>query len=251
MSKILEGKIALVTGASRGIGRAIAKRLAADGAWVGVHYGRSEAEGRALLAEIEAEGGRAFLLQADLAKGEVAAAQLFKQFDREVSEAGLDILVNNAGVANFSAFDATDEATFDALFDVNVKGLFFVTQRALPRLKDGGRIINLSSVVARTHFAGIPAYAATKGAVNTLTTHLAVELGARNITVNAIAPGATQTDMSSWLDSSEGQKNALAIQALQRVGQPEDIARAVAFLAGPDGAWVTGQVIETAGGTKL
>lgn len=251
MTKILEGQIALVTGASRGIGRAIAKRLAADGAFVGVHYGRSEKEARSAVEEIRADGGRAFLLQADLAQGEVAAAQLFRQFDKETAGAKLNILVNNAGVANFAAFDATDEATFDALFDVNVKGLFFVTQRALPRLADGGRIVNLSSVVARTHFPGIPAYSATKGAVNTLTTHLAVELGPRNITVNAIAPGATETEMSAWLQTEQGQQTALSIQALQRVGQPEDIARAVAFLAGPDGAWVTGQVIETTGGTKL
>jgi len=163
MSRPLEGQIALVTGASRGIGRAIAKRLAEDGARVAAHYGRSDAEARSLVQEITRDGGQAFALQADLRQGEIAAARLFQQFDRETGGAKLNILVNNAGVANYAAFDATDEATFDALFDINVKALFFVTQRALPRLAEGGRVVNLSSVVARTHFPGIPAYSALRG----------------------------------------------------------------------------------------
>ena len=252
MAGVLDGKTALVTGASRGIGRAIAARLAQDGATVAVHYGRSRAEAESLVGEIESAGGRAFPLPADLAGPSSEIRRLFERLDIELGGAPLDILVNNAGIADRAEFADTDEATYDRLFQVNVKALFFITQQALRRLADGGRVINISSVVARTHFAGIPAYSATKAAVNTLTTHLAVELGERAITVNAIAPGLIDTDMNAaWFRSDEGRAVAHGIQALKRVGQPDDIASAVAFLAGPDGGWVTGQVIETTGGTKL
>jgi NAD(P)-dependent dehydrogenase (short-subunit alcohol dehydrogenase family) len=249
----ISGKTALVTGASRGIGRAIAERLARDGATVAVHYGQSDAAAREVAAAITSAGGTAFAVQGDV-RTLYGVKALFTAVDDELSSRGLsgiDILVNNAGVASYEGFAETTEATFDDLFDTNVKGLFFVGQQALPRLKDDGRIINISSVVARTYFAGIPAYSATKGAVNTLTKHWAAELGARGITVNAVAPGAIETDMSAWLKSEEGAQNAFAIQALKRVGQPNDIASVVAFLAGPDGAWVSGEIIEAAGGSKL
>lgn len=249
----ISDKIALVTGASRGIGRAIAERLATDGATVAVHYGNSADAARDVVAGIEAKGGKAFAVQGDVSTG-AGVAGLFAALDAALADrglSGLDILVNNAGVASYDSFEQTTEAGFDALFDTNVKGLFFVSQTALPRLRDNGRIINISSIVARTYFAGIPAYSATKGAVNTLTKHWAAELGARGITVNAVAPGAIDTDMSAWLRSEEGAQNAFAIQALKRVGQPNDIASVVAFLAGPDGAWVSGEIIEAAGGSKL
>ena len=250
---ILKNKLALVTGASRGIGRAIATRLAADGAVVAVHYGNSAAEAEAAVTAIVEAGGQAFAIQGDV-RTVAGVDTLFQALDAGLASrglSGLDILVNNAGIATFEGFAETTEATFDDAFDTNVKGLYFVTQRGLTRLRDGGRIINLSSVVARTAFAGVPAYSATKGAVNTLTVYLAAELGVRGITVNAVAPGAIDTDMSAWLRSDEGRDNAHAMQAIKRIGQPEDIAAAVAFLARPDAAWVTGQIIETSGGTKL
>jgi len=249
----LSGKIALVTGASRGLGRATAERLAADGATVAVHYGRNAEAAAEVVSAITGAGGQAFAISGDVRQ--VAGVEaLFRSLDDELAArglSGLDILVNNAGVATGAAFAETSEAVFDENFDTNVKGLFFVTQHALARLRDGGRIINISSAVARTHFDGILAYSATKGAVNTLTKHLAVELGSRAITVNAVAPGAIETDMNPWLQSDDGRAMVTNIQALKRVGQPQDIASVVAFLAGPDAGWVTGEIIEASGGTKL
>jgi len=248
----LQGDAALVTGASRGIGRATAKRLARDGAFVLAHYGSSEAEARSLVAEIEAEGGKAVALQADL-RVPSAIAALFEAADQELAQRGLSlgVVVNNAGVAIFASLEDTTEAVLDEQIAVNVKAAFLVAQAAAKRLGDGGRIINLSSVVARAYLPAIPAYAATKGFTDTLTLHLAGELGPRGIRVNAVAPGAIDTDMSAWLRSSEGEATARSIQALQRVGRPEDIADAIAMLAGPDARWVTGRVLEVSGGTKL
>ncbi len=160
-------------------------------------------------------------------------------------------MVNNAGVAPYAAFDSTTEEEFDRLSNVNMRSLFFVTQKLLPKIPDGGRIINISSAVTRTFFDGIPAYSASKGFVDVLTLHLAASLGARGITVNAVAPGAIDTRMSAWIHAPGGTETLNQVQALPGIGQPEQIAGVAAFLAGPDGAWTTGQVVDASGGTKL
>jgi NAD(P)-dependent dehydrogenase (short-subunit alcohol dehydrogenase family) len=246
MNLPLQGKIALVTGASRGIGAAIAERLAADGAELVLHYGAGAGEAEAVATRIRASGGKARTVQADLA-GVDGPRQLFERLDAP----RIDILVNNAGVAPFASVEATDEATFDRLINVNVRSLFFVTQKALERMPQGGRIIHIGSAVTRVAFPGIPAYAATKGFVDVLTIQLAAVLGARGITVNTVAPGAIDTRMSAWIREPGGTETVAAIQALPGVGQPEHVAGAVAFLAGPDGRWTTGHVLDVSGGTKL
>ncbi len=242
----LQGQVALITGASRGIGAAIARRLAADGAELLLHYGSGKAEAQALAAEIEAGGGRALTVQADLAQAD-GPRQLFAA----LKAPRIDILVNNAGVAPFAAIEQTDEALFDQLANVNMRSLFFVTQHALARMPDGSRIVNLSSAVSRTYFAGIPAYSATKGFVDVLTLQLAGTLGSRRITVNAVAPGAIDTRMSAWIHQPGGSDALKQLQALPGIGQPEQVAGVVSFLVGPDGAWTTGQVVDVSGGTKL
>jgi NAD(P)-dependent dehydrogenase (short-subunit alcohol dehydrogenase family) len=246
MSRPLNQKTALVTGASRGIGAAIALRLARDGAHVILHYGQGAAEANVIAAQIEAGGGRATTVQADLAAAD-GAERLFAA----LPVAQIDILVNNAGVAPFVPFEQTDAATFDQLANVNMRSLFFVTQKALPLMPDGGRVVNVSSAVTRTYFPGIPAYSATKGFVDVLTLQLAGALAARNITVNAVAPGAIDTRMSAWIHQPGGSDMLAQVQALPGIGQPEHVAGVVSFLVGPDGAWTTGQVIDASGGTKL
>lgn len=251
----MKAKVALVTGASRGIGRAVALRLARDGALVAVHYGSNRAAAEEVVAEIERSGGSAFALSADMASVADIEA-LYKALDAELArrtgETGFDILVNNAGIAPRGTIEETSQHTFDLLFSVNVRGPFFMIQNALPRLRDGGRIINISSCVTRLAFPEIAAYSATKGAINVLTLLLAAQLGARGITVNAVAPGPTDTDMSaSWLGTPEGRASVIQTTALGRVGTPEDIAAAVAMLVSPESGWVTGQCIEASGGIRL
>ncbi|WP_260483783.1 SDR family NAD(P)-dependent oxidoreductase [Sphingomicrobium flavum] len=250
MTKLFEGKIALVTGASRGIGNASARRLAADGAHVLVHYGSSRDEAERLVRDIKDEGGSAEAIQADLSSA-AGVESLVSQVKDRLGGKPLDILFNNAGIAEFVEFDATDAATLDRQYAVNVRAPFLLTQGLLDVLADGASVLVTSSIVAKTYFDGIPAYSITKGAVDTLVRHLAALLGPRNIRVNAVAPGAIDTDMSAWLRSDEGAANAKSIQALQRVGKPEDIAGVAAFLASNDAGWVTGQVIDASGGSKL
>jgi 3-oxoacyl-[acyl-carrier protein] reductase len=247
----LTGRTALVTGASRGIGRAIAERLAADGALVAVHYGSNESAAKETVAAIEKEGGQAFAVRADLAETAELDA-LFAGLQDGLAGRPLDILVNNAAVIDYSATieGATPEA-FDRLFAVNVRAPLFVIQRALPLMPDGGRIVNVSSGV--TWFA-IPevVYGMSKGALNVLTRSLAQTQGRRGVTVNTVSPGITETDMNGWLtESPEAARQVAGMIALGRHGQPAEIADAVAFFASDDGRWVTGQTLEVNGGLLL
>jgi 3-oxoacyl-[acyl-carrier protein] reductase len=253
MSK-LANKTALVTGASRGIGRAIAERLAADGALVALHYKASKASAEATLAAIDASGGRGFLVQADLGSPDGAAelaAALTSGLIRRTGSSKLDILVNNAGIGKRASIEGISEADFDAILQVNLKSPFFLTQRLLTHIADGGRIINISSMGTRAAYPDMAAYAPAKAGLEALTRLLAVHLGSRGITVNAVLPGATATDMNKGARDPVTSKEIARSIALGRVGQPEDIAGIVAFLASDDGRWVTGQSIDASGGQRL
>jgi 3-oxoacyl-[acyl-carrier protein] reductase len=242
----LTGKTALVTGASRGIGRAIAQRLAADGALVAVHYGSNDTAARETVVAIEQAGGQAFAVRAELGRpGGVET--LFA----ELGDQPLDILVNNAAIGAPIPIEKTTPELFERVFAVNVQAPFFIIQRALPLLRDGGRIINISSSAARIAMPEI-AYAMTKGAVDVLGRSLANTVGDRGITVNTVAPGVTETDMNAWLrDLPQAKAGVAGATALGRIGQPEDIADVVAFLASDQARWVTGQLIEATGGIFL
>ena len=254
MARPLEGKIALVTGASRGIGRAIAERLAADGALVAVHYGQNRAAADEVVSSIAAQGGKAFAVQADLAAKD-GVTSLFKALDTELKArtgaTRLDILVNNAGIARPGNLADTTEAVFDETFNVNVRSLFFATQEAAKRLNDGGRIVNISSGVVRTPITDYIAYSASKAPLDNLVKALAAELGPRSITVNAVAPGVIETDMTAFVKDPAAAETVKGKQALKRIGQGEDIADVVGFLASLESRWVTGQVIEASGGSGL
>jgi NAD(P)-dependent dehydrogenase (short-subunit alcohol dehydrogenase family) len=246
----LSNKIALVTGASRGLGRAAAARLAEARARVIVHYSASRDAAESLAAEIRNKGG-----QADLVGGDLSApdgAHKLAEAIRGLGVERLDILVNNAGIGTFSPIDEQSVEEFDRLFAVNVRSPYFLVQQLLPLLKEGSSVIFLSSVVARVAFEGTSAYSATKGAIEVITRNLAAELGPRGIRVNAIAPGAIETDMAeSFLGTEEGREWVKSAQALKRIGQPDDIADAVLFLASNDSRWVDGRSIEVSGGTRL
>jgi 3-oxoacyl-[acyl-carrier protein] reductase len=245
-------KTALVTGASRGIGRAIAQRLAADGALVAVHYGTNGEAAAETVATIQADGGRAFPVRAELGTaGDVDA--LFEGLAAGLAGQRLDILVNNAAVTTQqgSIEQATPEL-FDRLFAVNVRAPFFIIQRALPLMRDGGRIINISSADTRIAIGFELAYSMTKGAVNVLGRTLAHEVGSRGITVNTVAPGITDTGKLGWLlDNPEAMARTASAAALDRIGRPADIAAVVSFLASEDGGWVTGHLLDASGGTFL
>ncbi|MFF8591846.1 SDR family oxidoreductase [Streptomyces sp. NPDC015220] len=254
--RTLAGRTALVTGGSRGIGRAVAERLGSAGAVVAVHYGRDAAAADQVVAAIRAEGGTAFPVHAELG-GPGDVETLWESYDRQILEhsddAGLDILVNNAGITPRGEIEETTAEAFDEAVAVNMRAPFFLTQQGLKRLRDGGRIINVSSGATRIALTDIIAYAMTKGAVDAFTLTLAKALGARGITVNAVAPGIIDTDMNAaWLRGNEAaEKSAAGLSALGRVGRPEDVADVVAFLASDDARWVTGQVIDATGGSQL
>ncbi|MEC0179990.1 SDR family oxidoreductase [Paenibacillus peoriae] len=254
MSK-LEGKIALVTGASRGIGRSIALRLAQEGAVVAVHYGRRQHEAEEVVHKIEQSGGNAFTIGADISTLDGIHdlyASLDEALEERTGDHRLDILVNNAGIGQIVTLEETTEASFDEVMNINVKALLFVTQQALPRLRDGGRIINISSFVTRVASPSVFAYSMSKGAVDTLTRVLALQLGSRNITVNAIQPGIINTEMNdSTLKDPDGQKFAAGLSTFKRWGEPNDVADIAAFLASSDSRWVTSQLIDASGGSHL
>lgn len=230
-------------------------RLAAEGALVVVHYGTRQDAAEETVAMIEEAGGTAFAVGAELDSLD-GVNRLLRILDEELIRwTGInqfDILVNNAGIGTSSSFEQTSEEDFDQLFAVNVKAPFFLVQQSLGRLRDGGRIINISSGVTRIAYPHIMAYNLTKGALNTFTLHLAQLLGPRGITVNAVMPGITDTDVNAaWLHTPDGHKFAVEMSALGRVGEPSDIADIVAFTASPDGRWITGQMIDATGGSHL
>ncbi|MFD9482792.1 SDR family oxidoreductase [Streptomyces sp. NPDC059991] len=245
----LTGRTALVTGGSRGIGRGIAERLGRDGARVAVHYGSNAAAAEETVAAIEAAGGSAFALGQELGVPGDAEA-LWAAFDRHAD--GVDILVNNAGIGTARAFGEIEEAEYERLFAVNTKAPFFLARLGLERMRDGGRIVSISSGVSRSALLpDLMAYAMTKAALDVLTRDLARVVGSRGITVNSVAPGIVDTDVNAeWLRASdEAWAGAAAMSALGRVGTPADIADVVAFLASENGRWVTGQWVDATGGS--
>jgi 3-oxoacyl-[acyl-carrier protein] reductase len=249
----LNGKKALVTGASRGIGRAIAERLARDGALVAVHYGTREADAQAVVESIERGGGKAFAIATEFGVDgiEPEVDALFRDLDHELGDARLDILVNNAGILDGTPIEQVTPESFDRSFAINVRAPFFVLQRALPRLPDGGRVINISSAVTRIASPFVH-YAMGKGAIDVLSRTLAQQLGPRGITVNTVTAGVVDTDMGAWVDSAPDLRAQVSSTvALGRIGQAGDIADVVAFLASDDARWITGQSIEASGGQWL
>jgi 3-oxoacyl-[acyl-carrier protein] reductase len=252
----LQNKTALVTGASRGIGRATAVALAEAGAHVLVHYGRSKQEAEYLVAEIQKKGGHADAIPADLASPE-GAALLAKQV-RAIAGDRLDVLVLNAGISKAARIADYTAEIFDSLFATNVRGPFFLVQQLLPVLGNGSSIIAISSIGARAVVGtsalenpSILAYASTKGALETLVKNWAAILGPSGIRVNAVAPGVIDTDMSNFTKTEAGREVALGMQALKRIGKPEDVADVVAFLASDAARWITGASIPVDGGSKL
>ncbi|MGR8962468.1 SDR family oxidoreductase [Rhizobium leguminosarum] len=239
------GKVALVTGASRGIGAAVARRLAKDGFTVVINYSGNAAPAEELAQEIEQAGGKALTAKADVSDAEA----VHRMFDAaEAAFGGVDVLINNAGIMMLSSLAEADDANFDRQIGVNLKGTFNTLREAAKRLRDGGRVVNFSTSVVGLKLETYGVYAATKAAVETLTAIMAKEMRGRNITVNAIAPGPVATDLFLNGKSDELIARMAKMNPLERLGTPEDIAAAVAFLAGPDGGWINGQTLRANGG---
>jgi 3-oxoacyl-[acyl-carrier protein] reductase len=238
-------KVAIVTGASGGIGAAVSERLAQDGFTVVVNYAGKAEPAEALVRKIEAAGGKAVAHQADIGDAE-AVRKMFEA--AETAFGGVDVLINNAGIMKLASIADSDDALFDSQINVNLKGTFNTLREAAKRLRDGGRIVNFSSSVTTLLQPTYGVYAATKAAVEAMTSILTKELRGRNITVNSIAPGPTATKL--FLDGKPQSviDHLAKLAPLERLGQPEDIAAAVAFLVGPDGAWINGQTLRANGG---
>ncbi|KYF54720.1 short-chain dehydrogenase [Sorangium cellulosum] len=256
MSTSKRNRVALITGGSRGLGKSMALHLADHGVGVVITYRGAAAEAAGVVRQIEEKGGKAAALALDV--GDVRSfdafagavkAELAGRFGRD----RLDCLVNNAGIGVHRSFVETTEEQFDALMNVHLKGTFFLTQKMLPLIADGGRILNISSGLARFTFAGYAAYATMKGGVEVLTRYLAKELGPRKIAVNALAPGAIETDFGGGAvrDNVELNRMIAGQTALGRVGLPDDIGGVVALLLAPEGGWINGQRIEASGGMFL
>ncbi|GEN10887.1 3-oxoacyl-[acyl-carrier protein] reductase [Myxococcus fulvus] len=242
---IQSSKVALVTGASRGIGAAVAERLARDGFSVIVNYSNSAGPAEGLVRDVEQAGGKALAVKADISK----SAQVRGMFDAaEKAFGGVDVLVNNAGIMTLSPVADMEDAAFERLVAVNLQGTFNTLREAARRLRKGGRIINFSSSVVGLLQPTYAVYAATKAGVEAMTSVLAKELRGRDITVNAVAPGPTATDLFLDGKPQEVVDRLAKLAPLERLGQPVDIASVVSFLAGPDGAWVNGQVLRANGG---
>ncbi|CAM2151992.1 Uncharacterized oxidoreductase MexAM1_META1p0182 [Pararobbsia alpina] len=257
MSGRLSSKTALVTGSSRGIGRAVALAFARQGAaLIGVHYGNDADAAQATIRDVEALGSKAVAIKADLSRGKEATDSIWAQFKAAAiavtGDPRLDILVNNAGVAPAVPLSQTSESVFDEVLTINLKAPFFLIQAVGDHIRDGGRIINVSTGFTRVAAPTHPAYAASKGALETLTLALAPEFGPRGITVNTVMPGVTETDMNAaWIAIPEARAGAEAMSVFSRVGQPADVADVITFLASNDARWTTGQVIDATGGARL
>ncbi|MBB5446323.1 MULTISPECIES: SDR family oxidoreductase [unclassified Paraburkholderia] len=245
MSTNPQPKVAIVTGASRGIGTAIAQRLAKDGYAVAVNYASSAGEADALVGAIREAGGKAVAVQADVSKPD-DVRRMFEITERELGK--VDVLVNNAGVMKPTPLADTPDALYDQIFDINVRGTFNTLREAAARLNDGGRIVNFSTSVLALNLPGYGIYTATKAAVEAFTRVFAKELRGRNITVNAVAPGPIATALFLEGKTDEQIETFAKMPPLQRLGEPEDVAGVVAFLVGPDAGWVNGQVLRANGG---
>lgn len=251
-----KNKIALLTGGSRGLGKNMAIAIAKKGIDVVLTYHSNKQEAEKVVAEIQSLGQKATAFQLDTSNVK-AFDEFFKKLTEHLKEqtgsTNFDFLINNAGTGLHASFAETTEDQFDAQLNIHFKGVFFLTQKALPYLNDGGRIINLSSGLARFSFPGSSAYASMKGAIEVLTRYMAKELGSRGITVNVVAPGAIETDFSGGMvrDNKEMNAQIAGVTALGRAGLPDDIGGVVAFLCTDDSRWITAQRIEISGGTLI
>jgi 3-oxoacyl-[acyl-carrier protein] reductase len=245
MNTIKNAQVAIVTGASRGIGAAVAQRLAKDGFAVAVNYATSSTEADALVAELTAAGTKAIAVRADVAKAD-DVRRMFETTEQQLGK--VDVLINNAGVLKTLPLADTSDALYDQTFDINVRGTFNTLREAAARMNNGGRIVNFSSTTLALNMPGYAIYNGTKAAVEAFTHVFAKELRGRNITVNAVAPGPIATSLFLDGKTEEQIQTFAKMPPLQRLGQPDDIASVVSFLAGPDAGWVNGQILRANGG---